>query len=415
MDRWRASHANRALVLVTCVSVAAACAPDTDAPSAGPLVRDSAGITVVENGGPQWSQDDAWTVGAEPFLTLGVVVGPEVEQFSRVAAVVRRSDGAVLVADGGSQEIRAFGADGALLWRAGGEGEGPGEFQGLAGLHLLPGDSLAVSDTRHRRVTVLDPDGGLVRTYRPEPRPGAAMAAPVGRLSDTEWIYTGGASFSAGDGAGGSTERAPVGYYRAGPDGTWIDSLTTLQSREMFVQRDGGSIAVWGVPFGRESLTATGAGRVVWGESERAEWHLRHADGRRWIVRLDATPELVTDGDWARAVEERVPADPDVDPDARRRALDAYAEMTRPAAWPFFDNLEIDPAGHLWVQQYRAPWADGGTRVWWVFDSEGVYLGAVVFPGTLDVHQIGDDTVVGVVTDELGVERVQVHRLRRGG
>jgi hypothetical protein len=92
---------------------------------------------------------------------------------------------------------------------------------------------------------------------------------------------------------------------------------------------------------------------------------------------------------------------------------DAYAAMTRPAAWPFFDDLHIDPTGHLWVQRFRAPWAEGGTRTWWVFAPDGRHLGAVVFPGALDVHQITEDAVVGVVTDELGVERVQAHRLRR--
>jgi hypothetical protein len=261
------------------------------------------------------------------------------------------------------------------------------------------------------RITVLDAEGAPVRTVRPEARPGASLAAPVGRLAAEEWIFTSGGMFSGAAGAGAATERPPVGYYRARPDGSFMDSLVTLGGREVFVRQQGGRMTVWFVPFGKGERVAVGAGRVAWGETDRPEWWLLGPGEERRLVRLAAPRELVSDGDWSRAVEERVPDD--AEPDARRGVRDAYAAMTRPAAWPFFDDLHIDPTGHLWVQRFRAPWAEGGTRTWWVFAPDGRHLGAVVFPGALDVRQITENAVVGVVTDELGVERVQAHRLRR--
>ena len=36
-----------------------------------PVVRDSAGIRIVENSGPAWAEDTAWRLSAEPVLTIG--------------------------------------------------------------------------------------------------------------------------------------------------------------------------------------------------------------------------------------------------------------------------------------------------------------------------------------------------------
>ena len=55
-----------------------------------------------------------------------------------------------------------------------------------------------------------------------------------------------------------------------------------------------------------------------------------------------------------------------------------------------------------------------GDAVWTVFDSEGRIQGLVETPPGLDVFEIGEDYVLGLAEDELGVEHVQMWALGRG-
>jgi hypothetical protein len=89
----------------------------------------------------------------------------------------------------------------------------------------------------------------------------------------------------------------------------------------------------------------------------------------------------------------------------------------------FWDFL-TDPEGFLWVQPYE-PLAHafvlGGTYLggtagegaWRVFTAEGQDAGTITIPAGLVVTQIGPSAVVGIHRDDLGVESVRVHRLRR--
>ena len=42
------------------------------------LVRDSAGIMIVENDAPRWDDASAWRVGSEPALTISPAVNPHI-------------------------------------------------------------------------------------------------------------------------------------------------------------------------------------------------------------------------------------------------------------------------------------------------------------------------------------------------
>ena len=41
--------------------------------SAGPVVRDSAGIVIIENAAPLWGKGEEWRVAAEPLVDIGVL------------------------------------------------------------------------------------------------------------------------------------------------------------------------------------------------------------------------------------------------------------------------------------------------------------------------------------------------------
>ena len=54
-----------------------------------------------------------------------------------------------------------------------------------------------------------------------------------------------------------------------------------------------------------------------------------------------------------------------------------------------------------------------GDAVWTVFDAEGRIQGLVETPPGLEVFEIGEEYVLGVVEDDLGVEYVQLWALDR--
>lgn len=91
--------------------VFAACgAGDRDAP--GPVVRDSAGITIVENTAPLWHENAAWSIDAEPEVEIGVLDGDPAYQLYHARDAARLSDGRIVVANYGTGELRYFDAHG---------------------------------------------------------------------------------------------------------------------------------------------------------------------------------------------------------------------------------------------------------------------------------------------------------------
>ena len=92
------------------------------------------------------------------------------------------------------------------------------------------------------------------------------------------------------------------------------------------------------------------------------------------------------------------------------------ADAPDPVLVPAMGGLILDGDGYLWVLPYRP---DEGAASWQrrpvaqVFDTTGELLGAVDLPLGLVVHDVGPDWVAGVIETELGIEVVQVHRLRR--
>src|SRR5690606_3781961 len=96
-----------------------------------------------------------------------------------------------------------------------------------------------------------------------------------------------------------------------------------------------------------------------------------------------------------------------------RRAIERqFAEATFPETMPAYADLEADAAGRLWVKDYVV---GGEENRWDVFEPDGRWLGTVVLPRGLDPTEIGEDYILGIVRDDLGVERVRVHRIEKGG
>lgn len=265
-----------------------------DRAASGAAVRDSAGVTIVESAAPRWREGEGWRVVPEPAVEIGAVEGEEAYQLHRVAGALRLGDGRIVVANGGTSELRYYGPDGRHRHTAGGEGEG--------------------------------------RTI---------------------------------------------------------------------------AVVMWPLPFGRASMSAVAGERVYAGANDAFEiGGYAPGSGLIRIVRRLRPNRAATADDIERFKQDRLTAARD--DDARRRIERQLAEVTFPETLPAFSGLAADAAGNLWVQEYAV--GDDVNR-WDVFDPDGRWLGTVGLPPGLEPYEIGEDYVLGAVDDELGVERVRLHRI----
>jgi hypothetical protein len=87
--------------------------------------RDSAGVTIVENTRPTWQAGDSWLVPETARVTIGVIGGDPAYELFRPRAAFRLSDGRIVIANSGTQELRYYDASGRHVMSVGGRGGGP--------------------------------------------------------------------------------------------------------------------------------------------------------------------------------------------------------------------------------------------------------------------------------------------------
>lgn len=414
--------ARRAIALGLAVSLMplAACGSGTRPAFA---VRDSAGVRIAESQAPAWPAGGGWTLSSEPALRIGALGGPPELQLDEVASALRLPDGRVVVADGGSGEVRVFGPDGRFLRREGGEGEGPGEFRLISDMGPAAGDSVWVYDYSLHRFTILSANGGTPRVVAL--RVDLPTLAAVGRTADGGWIMA--ESWAANRLAGGvpgagrdggaqappreGLRRDPVAYVRIGPDGALRDTLGMFPGRELELHIDAsaGRMMMIHVPFAHASSHAMRDDRLYIGDQDTYQVGEYRPDGR--LVSLIRIPDLdltLRDADVDAALRKALAAAPE---QARPGIRALWSSYAMPATKPAYSRLVVDAAGDLWIGEYaRRP---ATARQWRVFDPEGRWLGVVTVPPDFRITWIDEAGVLGVVRDSLDVERVSLYRLNR--
>lgn len=389
------------------VLLSAACGTGADS---GPLprseVRDSAGVTIVENERPVTGSRLGWRVGEAPAVSIGALEGDEAYQLFAVEDATRLSDGRIAVANGGTSEIRFYSADGDHLESWGGVGEGPGEFSQWdpEAVSEWPGDSIAAGAWWRGQIMVFDADGNHARTATL----GEGYFSFLGLLPGGEILAKPSILIGMNFGAGGSTlRRQDAEFALVAPTGETHASLGTHPGDEWFFSPSGSAGRPH--PFGRSVLATVWGPLAVVAANDSYELRAYDGNGRlATIVRRDHELRPPTraelDAWFAGAYGDRPEED-----QARLEAL--FEGMTLVDFFPAFSALQSDPLGYLWVQEYRFPEQTG--NVWTVFNADGRVQGFVETPPDLEVFEVGEDYILGMTTDELGVERVQLWPLSR--
>jgi hypothetical protein len=346
-----------------------------------------------------------------PSVVVGREEGAPEHQLYDVRSAARFPDGRIAVANAGTKEIRVYDAAGRHLSTLGREGDGPGEFRGLAQVWITPGDSLVAYDPRRKQLTTFAPDGRAAAT-RPLPvvagRPGSTLL--VGRFGDGSVLARAAAPL-APDARAGLLRRSAA-YGRAAPDGSPARTIGELFDGETFVERADGGVSGYDRPFASDPQSAVG--RDAFYHSDGASYEIRRftPDGAlETIIRRRSDPLPVTDEDVRSHREQLLEG---VAGPARARLERFLAAVPIPEHKPAHGRMLVDAAGNLWVVRTR-PAADQPFR-WDVFGPEGAWLGTVDLPPRFRLLEAGRDYVLGVsYAPETNVEQVRVYRVAPGG
>lgn len=398
------------MLVPLCVGVWA-CGGDA-APTPGVVVRDSAGVMLVENRAPAMRGADAPGIG-----DVVVRIGGEGTELNRVAGAARLADGRLVVADEGDRTLKMFDADGAPLGRVGRAGDGPGEFRTIQAMGVHAADTVWVFDFTHARVTLVGPDAAPRREFTLRPPLNAGLA--VGPLPGGGFLVGEAWSPSLATAEDGGLVRGRVAYVRFAADGALVDTVAVTAGREVLLTTEAGRGVMSAVPFARgsshtvlqsapdDALSSASPAFVV-GDQVSHELRFFSAEGAlSRIVRWDGG-DLELDDDWmGRWRESRLA---DADPEEREAIERALAEVPLPPSRPAYGPLLPTPDGGLWVGAYALP--GHSPRSWEVLDRHGAWVATIAAPDRFEPLWLGRGQVVGVYRDEYDVEHVEVRTLR---
>jgi hypothetical protein len=394
----------------------AGCQPPPPPATTTRTVTDSAGIEIVRvdfgETAPPFALLDTTRV-----VDIGVAEGSATLELSGVVGAVRLSDGRIVIANGGTDELRFFDAAGNHVQTVGRDGEGPGEFRAISFIGRLPGDTLLIYDTRLRRVSLFDGSGkfnaahsltGAVLPYVagvPGPRTLAGWQW-VGEEPDKPGVYAAAVEF-------GTFDLADARFRAAGIFPGSEQSVVQYRGRAMPGFR----------PFGRSGDVAAAAGHIFTLASyDDAGIRVHDAAGRLIrIIRVplqtpspDAPAQAAWEDSWIARFS------------SGNAELEAwwrhgFRETPPPARIPVFRSLEADTNGNVCAERYPLTWVS--PLVYWCFSPAGEWLRAFELPAGMlrqgphphhDAQlEIGPDHVLGVWQDEAGVQHVRLYSVGR--
>lgn len=344
-----------------------------------------------------------------PYLSIGVEEGEEPYQLHRVFDAVVMPSGQVVVSNSGSQELRIFDSTGTFVRTLGRKGEGPMEFGEFSSQMIYARDGqLIVADEGAMRVHVIAADLTFQGTRRFTLYPDTPRPFLRGVAANGDWLVQAFANGGSIQGQPGQVLTANYQLLRYDSLGAMADTILQLPSRPRVVNEHEGSIHFPYIPLSSEPVFTVDGDRliVVSGNAPALEIHSLHG-------------ELLAQHVWNRPQQRTV----EIWDEFKRRSAATMqgADSARyvalyekpfplPEFAPMYVGVKGDGTGRLWLERFRMP--DETARSWDVISAEGEWLGTVTTPAGLSVLRIANGVLVGRARDSLGVERVQLFRLR---
>jgi hypothetical protein len=327
------------------------------------------------------------------------------------------SDGGLIVATARPALIYRFGPDGAPLGTLGRAGQGPGEFNFIQNVHLLPGDTILAFEIARRKSILYLADGTFIGE-RDIPLSTDRQIPPLmrGRLRDGTLVHSGEALLPQAPGGPEKVFRMDLPIFSLAPEATEYDTMLVTRSAQMYAS----SISAMGqtmpmarpVAFGPSPLITVGE-ELTWVSTgdvgEVAAFRL----GARTpvqLVRFEMTPRTVTDADRQRYKDEAREAFKNFEqmmpPGMLESEIEKLEQTIFANEFPALGQLLTDKTGRIWV---GTGVAFGDTeRAWMVLAPTGELIGRVTLPEG-DLFAATSDRVVIRRTDDVtGMVRFEI-------
>ncbi len=351
------------------------------------------------------AQPVQWTVEARPTQVIESEL-PDGDVLLRVRSVLRRDDGALLIANGGSQRLYLMSKTGTVIAAFGRSGSGPGEFRLLGQAYWKSDGLIGALDMTLRTEQVFDRNGKFIRSMALTPliEQMALERRPSFQFARADaWIVR----------ASGRPDQRPGQIFHVPVDlhqlvGNRMATLGAFRSVEQQSSRDGSSSMI--VPFGNNLMVAFTASHTVAGETSGDSLLVFDADGKRVnVIRVGAPRHRFTSAEH-RKIRDSLIRVATRSPRTSPAWIEAVTDLRLPAILPAFKELIGDATGLIWVREHG--WPVDHNR-WTVYNVSGVPVARAQLPAGLRVTEIGRDYVLGVHHDEDDVETVQMHSLLR--
>ena len=382
----RFSSAAGAKIAVALAGVAAASCGTGERDVGTSVGYDSAGVTIIENPGPDrpLGVDVTWLADLIPPDSALTVVSRGV--------TADEVTGRIYVADRPNDRVVVFDSSGRYAGTLGRSGDGPGEFRDPAAVSMDPSGSLVVWDSRRRILSRWSSGGDFLGEERPDldyGGPGFAMG--------TDWLAV--VTVTA---AGMAFERHLV-VHREG-DTTTLHEVTEEMA---IMELAGGSIPA--VKVFVPTVVWTNRGDSIF-FLNGPEYRIDKSVGgslalsfRRSVDAIEVTQELAV---------RKIESDPGLYAAFMRRsgleAADIVTALGYEERIPPVMSVTAAPGGQSWVTRTL----DGiSPHVVDVFDAAGGYEGTFDAPG-VPVAFVSDSTFVALRLEEFGETILALQRVR---